>query len=195
MPCPEGIPDSVCPGRGNPEKCSHYDKNSGQCYYSRDYWNKIDEQLRKSVGHAEQAYRTNYWINIIIVAIGIVLVGFSLSVSIVRGTDLSTLTYAGLGITDFVALFLVNPQKRLLLLLGDVGQIALIYKTWNQQNQIIDNAAWDQTRQKYRTNDSAKIEKFIKEYAQIGEEALSAIERYIGTEATASTTGTTSKPP
>jgi hypothetical protein len=157
----------------------------------RDYWNKIDEQLRKSIAHAEEAYRTNYWINIMIVAIGVILVGFSLSLSIVRGTDPSTLTYAGLGITDFVALFLVNPQKRLLLLLGDYGQIALIYKTWNQQNQMIDNAVWDESQQKYTTQDPAKIREFIGEYAQIGEEALSAIEKYIGTEPTTSTTGTT----
>jgi len=183
MPCPAGIVDNVCPGGGDPEKCSEYDKKTGKCNYSEGYWKTIDDQFVIAVQHAEQVYRTDYWINIIIVVIGIVLVAFSLCVSIVRGTDLSTLTYAGLGITDFVALFLVNPQKRLLSLLGDVGQIALTYKTWNQQNQVLLRifAALDENPQNYATNDPA-IQELIKEYAQIGEEALSAIERYIGKE-------------
>lgn len=150
----------------------------------RDYWNSIDEQLSNSIIHAEQAYKTNYWINIAIVVIGIVLVGFSLTLSIFRGIDISTLTYAGLGITDFVALFLVNPQKRLLLLLGDIGQIALIYKTWYQQIQMVDNAVWDNNTQTYRTTDPEKIKEYSDEYAKIGEEALSDIEKYVGTEPT-----------
>lgn len=34
MPCPKGIPDSNCPGKGIPENCHLYDKKSKLCYYS-----------------------------------------------------------------------------------------------------------------------------------------------------------------
>ncbi len=147
-----------------------------------DYWTKIDEQLKKAVAHAEQAYRTNYWINIVIVVIGTILVAFSLVLSAIQGANPSTVTYAGLGIADFIALFFVDPQKRLLKLLGDFGQVTLIYKTWMQQVQMIDNMVWSEKDQKYTIAGASELKDYIADYARIGDEALAAIEKYIGTQ-------------
>gem|GEM_PF-1820179 len=31
MPCPKGVSDSECLGKGNPEKCDYFENN--KCYY------------------------------------------------------------------------------------------------------------------------------------------------------------------
>jgi hypothetical protein len=31
--CPKGVPNSDCPGKGEPQKCHYYDSASGKCYY------------------------------------------------------------------------------------------------------------------------------------------------------------------
>jgi len=32
MPCPKGIPDSECPGKGNREVCYYYDGTTQKCF-------------------------------------------------------------------------------------------------------------------------------------------------------------------
>lgn len=148
-------------------------------------WAMIDKTFEKSMKHAEKAYRTNYYVNLIIVAIGIIFLGSSLYFSYTRGLDVSTLTFAGLGIVDFVALFLVNPQRRIQQLIGDLSQIVVISQTWKNQLQLVENCTWVPPDFKEAKILSLEDTKNINaEFARIAEEALNAIEKYIGTEPT-----------
>ncbi len=146
-----------------------------------DIWTEIDKQFKKTMHHAEQAYRTNYFINLIIVTIGIIFLGSSIYFSYTRGLDVSTLTYAGLGIADFVALFLVNPQRRIQQLIGDLSQIMVIYRTWRAQLNLAEGYLWDASG-KPKTLKFDEIKDFNTELNRIAEESLGAIENYIGTE-------------
>jgi hypothetical protein len=144
-------------------------------------WDEIDRRFRRTMQLAENAYQTNYVINLIIVIIGIIFLGSSIYFSYVRGLDASTLTYAGIGIADFVALFLVNPQRRIEQLIGDLDQIEVIFRTWKDQTSLIDDIVWDEHGHTVLTT-FEQINKYNTEYGRISEEALNAIERYIGAE-------------
>lgn len=143
-----------------------------------DFWTAADEQFCEAIEHVELTYKTTYWINVIIVAIGVVLVAFSLAISVVRGVNPSTLTFAGLGIGDFVALFLVNPQKRLMVTLGRVGQLTLIIKIWNTKFMMVNAETYDNTTNNYKTMNSDERKEFLEEFDRITEEALTEIEKY-----------------
>ena len=145
-----------------------------------DQWDYIDQQFKRTIIHAENAYRTNYWVNLIIVGLGIVFLGSSLYFSFARGIDPSTLTYAGLGIADFVALFLVNPQRRIQQLIADLNQVMVIYRTWLDQLTFTENPTWDATSGSTRTLSLDEAKNVNTELARIAEEALSALEKFIG---------------
>ncbi len=148
-----------------------------------DIFKDMDVRFKKTMGHAESAYRTNYWINLIIVGLGIVFLGSSLFFSFDRGIDASTLTYAGLGIADFVALFLVNPQSRIQQLIADLNQIMVIYRTWLSQLSWIEGYPWE-SPQKLKSLSFDEIKNVNTELARIAEEALSALEKYVGVKST-----------
>lgn len=70
-------------------------------------------------------------INIIIVFFGIVLLSFSIYYSWVsQKFELFSAITAGLGVTDFMALFLVNPQTKIRKNLADLVQMRMIYNAW-----------------------------------------------------------------
>jgi hypothetical protein len=144
-------------------------------------WEDIENSFKDTMHDAQVAYRTNYFLNLIIVAIGIVLLGSSLLFAWTRGLNPDTLTFAGLGIADFTAIFLVNPQFRIQQLLGDLNQIQVIYRTWRDQLGMIDNyTASPVDSTKYKDMTFAEIQAVDDELNKIGQEALSAIETYIG---------------
>jgi len=149
-----------------------------------DIWAKMDQQFDKTIVHAENAYRTNYYINLVIVGIGIVFLISSLIFAYTRGLNVSTLTFAGLGIADFVALFLVSPQRHIQQLIGDLSQITIIYRTWKAELNLTENYEWDLSVNPptAKTLDFDQITKLNTELDRIAEWQLSAIEKYIGTD-------------
>lgn len=150
----------------------------------QDVWKKIDKEFTKAMDHAEKAYLTNYVINLIIVAIGIIFLLSSLYFAYARGLDASTLTFAGLGIADFVALFLVNPQSRIQQLIGDLSQIVVISRNWKVQMTVAENYIWPPPSGDARDLKLEDIQKINAELKQTAEASLSAIEKYIGAKLT-----------
>jgi hypothetical protein len=149
-----------------------------------DVWQKIDIEFTKAMGHAEHAYLTNYIINLIIVVIGIAFLVSSLGFAIFRGLNVPTLAFAGIGITDFVALFLVNPQSRIQQLIGDLSQIVVIFRSWKIQMSMAENYIWPGGQAK--TMNIGELEQVNKELNRATKESLHAIEKYIGRKLTGS---------
>jgi len=163
----------VCP------KCDMFPKVVRKPAEPDDVFTDMDRRFKRTMVHAESAYRTNYWINLVIVAFGIVFLSSSLYFSYDRGIDASTLSYAGIGIVDFVALFLVNPQRSIQKIMADLNQIMVIYRTYRSQLSMLDGYAWDPYDQT-KTLSLDEIGRLNKELARIAEDALSALEKYIG---------------
>ena len=149
---------------------------------SKTVWEQIDGSFQDTLKYADQAYRTNYYINLIIVGIGIVLLASSLVFSWTSGLNPATLTYAGLGIADFVALFLVNPQTRIQQLVGDLDQILVIYRTWRDQLDVLDTYA----RNKNYALTFDETVAYDSEMSRVASHALSALETFIGAKQPAS---------
>jgi hypothetical protein len=82
--------------------------------------------------------KDNYYLNIGISILIIIFGTTLLSISIYRGIffetfdPLSTIP-AALGIGSFAALFFTNPQTKIRRILGDLGQMQMIYTNWSQQ--------------------------------------------------------------
>jgi hypothetical protein len=144
-----------------------------------DTWTLIEKSFQRTLHQAEVAYRTNYMLNLIIVALGIILVASSLVFAWARGLNPDTLTFAGLGIADFTAVFLVNPQFRIQQLLGDWEQIQVIYRTWYDQSNLVDFFTVDADGN-YKIFDFDQVTAVNEEMAKISQQALSAIEMYVG---------------
>jgi low temperature requirement protein LtrA len=149
---------------------------------SKTMWEEIDSSFQDTLKYADQAYKTNYYINLIIVGIGIVLLASSLVFSWTSGLNPATLTYAGLGIADFVALFLVNPQTRIQQLVGDLDQILVVYRTWRDQLDVLDTYA----RNKNYALTFEETVAYDSEMGRVASHALSALETYIGAKQPAS---------
>lgn len=152
--------------------------------HKKDMWTIMDESFQRTLNEARIAYRTNYILNIVIVTIGVILLASSLVFAWTRGLNPDTITFAGLGIADFTAVFLVNPQFRIQQLLGDWEQMQVIYRTWYDQSSLIDTYNIDPTTGIYKVFTLADVTAVNDELSKIGQQAISSIEQYVGAEQT-----------
>jgi len=74
---------------------------------------KVISNLRSSVEATRKTFVVNFYLNIIIVVIGIFLLLIAVGQSILQGIDFLSVTFGSLGVANFVAVFLLNPQSRL----------------------------------------------------------------------------------
>ena len=74
---------------------------------------EVISSLRTSVKATQNTFRANFYVNIIIVFLGILLILIAIMQSILQGIDPFSVTFGGLGVANFVAVFLLNPQSRL----------------------------------------------------------------------------------
>jgi hypothetical protein len=156
--------------------------------HKKDMWTIMDESFQRTLNEARIAYRTNYLLNIVIVAIGVILLATSLVFAWTRGLNPDTITFAGLGIADFTAIFLVSPQFRIQQLLGDWEQMQVIYRTWYDQSSLIDTYNIEPTTGIYKVFTLAEVTAVNDELNKIGQQAISSIEKYVGAEQTKDTT-------
>jgi ABC-type multidrug transport system fused ATPase/permease subunit len=69
--------------------------------------------LRASVKATQVTFKVNFYINVVIVVLGVVLIVIAIAQSILKGIDPFSVTFGGIGVASFVAVFLLNPQSRL----------------------------------------------------------------------------------
>ncbi|MFY3740641.1 MAG: hypothetical protein HMLIMOIP_001082 [Candidatus Nitrosomirales archaeon] len=142
----------------------------------KKHWEDMDKAFNKVKAHSEENYRLNIRINKAIVVIGIILLSTSIAYSWIRGIDLFSAITSGIGVADFVALFLVNPQKSIRKVLGDLLQIQMIYRTW--AIQVIGAVfRWIKNNDK-----DEEMEKLQNSLATFTRDAVELIEKNIGTD-------------
>lgn len=69
--------------------------------------------LRYSVKAAENTFKVNFYVNVVIIVLGILLILIAIVQSAVQGINPFSITFGSLGVANFVAVFLLNPQSRL----------------------------------------------------------------------------------
>jgi len=105
------------------------DENSGKSKITEELTNlqlEVISSLRASVKAAQTTFGVNLYINIVIVVLGILLIVTSLVLSFFQGIDPFSVAFGGLGVANFVAVFLGNPQSRLQQNLCKLSQINII---------------------------------------------------------------------
>jgi hypothetical protein len=143
------IPDRIPEPRIDAEYTDERPK-SGE--YARRYWEQMDSLFFRTIGHAENAFRTNVYTNIILVTVGLVIIGYSIFYSWNYGLDLAATAFSGIGVLSFVVTFFSTPQEKIQKTVGDLSQIQMFYRTYcmlwenigdyqriNQQSITIDD--------------------------------------------------------
>jgi hypothetical protein len=137
--------------------------------------------LEYSLGTAtelRQKLQWTYWtlitLSVLMFAVGLALVSTPLWTTFLptgKAPDLSAvLTAVGVGLVDFVALFLYGPVDRIKKLMGDISQLTISFDTYQVQVAM-----------QLLATDSAKRESLVEASTQIGnvaKTALSMIERF-----------------
>jgi len=82
--------------------------------------------LKATIKAIQTTYKVNLYINIIIIVLGILLIAVAVAQSVLQGVDPFSVTLGGLGVASLVAVFLVNPQRRLQDNLCKISQIDII---------------------------------------------------------------------
>jgi len=107
--------------------------------YARRYWQNLDSLFNRTLGYAESAFKTNRYINLIVVGVGISILAYAIVYSALKSLDLYSTAFGTLGVVSFVALFYFTPQKKIQKTVGDLAQIQMFYRTyWSQVEAVLD---------------------------------------------------------
>jgi hypothetical protein len=89
--------------------------------------------------NAQSSFSLLLRINLIIVVVGIVLLAYAIVYSAFRGLTWEATSFAGVGIADFVTIFLLNPQKKIQDALSSHTKVQIIYDGYATKRQTIMN--------------------------------------------------------
>ncbi len=143
---------------------------------AKTYWSQIDAVFYRTIGHAEQSYRVNLYVNLLIVGAGCLLLIYSFSYSALRGIDVWSVAFGGLGIVSFLGSFFILPQQRIQKTVGDLTQIQIFYRTYCAQwENIMD---WEKTNKDHMT--LQELESLNKQLEELTFETVKRIEEYVG---------------
>ncbi len=106
---------------------------------SAQNWKRIDDLFYRTIGHAETAFKINLGINIIVVAVGITLIIYSIAYGWTKGLDIYTAAFGTLGVVSFVSTFYITPQRKIQETVGDLTQIQICYRTYAAQWEAIND--------------------------------------------------------
>jgi hypothetical protein len=98
--------------------------------YARKYWEKMNNLFYRTIGHSERAFKVNIYINMILVMIGVIFVGYSIIYSWQNQLDLYSTAFGGIGLVSFIATFFATPQEKIQKTVGDLTQIQMCYRTY-----------------------------------------------------------------
>lgn len=148
--------------------------------YVLEYWKQLNALFYRTIGHAEMAFRINIIINIIIVGVGIVLLGYSIVYSWTNNLDVYSVAFGSLGVLNFVVTFYFTPQKRIQKTVGDLTQLQIIYRTYYSQIETINDLAL--LHQMAMTPE--KVSVINEEFKKVTNYALTQLEEFLGKEET-----------
>jgi len=157
------------PTKAMPERSHNED-------YAKEYWEKMDNLFYRTVGHAEQAFRINVYINLVVVIVGIVLLGYSIIYSWINSLDLYSTAFGGLGVVNFIAVFYLTPQRKIQKTVGDLTQMQMLYRTY--YTEVEAHGDWDRMHPE-KTLD--QLETMCTQLDRLTSNATEKIEKLIGT--------------
>ncbi len=107
---------------------------------TRQFWEMVDQQFKDITTASKSAFVLNKNINVIIVIIGIIIIGSSLSYTWVKGVDQWSTLSTGIGIASFVVVFFNNPQSNINKAVASLASVYIIYKGHKVEFEAIASA-------------------------------------------------------
>lgn len=133
------VPPRVEPQRGDTDNASKETREAG-----KQFWNAMDDMFQRTMINAQQAYKTNRMINIVVVAVGVILIGNSIAYGWYKqSADAFALFLGGLGLATFISVFFLRPQSAIEQALGRLAQIQMIYKAHSAEYEAISDYDWE----------------------------------------------------
>jgi len=143
---------------------------------STQYWKRIDDLFFRTHEHAERAFKFNLYINILVVAIGILMFLYSIFYSWTRNLDIYSVAFGGIGVASFVGLFYFQPQLKIQKTVGNLTQIQVVYRTYCAQWENITD--WARNNQQHMT--LQELDALNKQLEDRTNVAVDKIEKFIG---------------
>jgi hypothetical protein len=139
-----------------------------------DYWERIDNLFYSTIKRAELSFKINVSLNIIVAAVGLAILSYSMVYSWINGLDLYATAFGTLGVASFVALFYFSPQKKIQKTTGNLAQLQMLYRTYCMQAEEVNDLC-------YRHNPKTieELEKINKHLAEETYQICQKIEDYI----------------
>jgi len=100
-------------------------------------WEKIDELFCRALGYTERTFKINLYINLLTVAVGCVLVLYSISYGWLRVPDAYTAVLGTLRVFCVISNFYLTPQRKIQKTMGDLTQVHIFYRTYCAQRENI----------------------------------------------------------
>jgi len=133
------------------------------------YWEKIDELFYRTLGYAERSFKVNLYINMLIVAVGCVLVLYSVSYGWLKGLDVYSAVLGALGVLSIVSNFYLAPQRKIQKTMGDLTQVQIFYRTYCAQ--------WENIMDWAKENNDMTLEQLEVLNKQLEDRSSAAIEK------------------
>lgn len=158
-----------------PTRAANRPQDLTRGYSLEGFWSR---EADKTLAIAEDSYRTNRIINIIVVIIGIVLIANSIVYTWIKQTpDAWSLFSGGLGLVAFVTIFLTKLQLRITRAMGNLVQVMMIYKSHALECEAISDYHWE--RFKNGNRDIAELTQMNKELDRATENAARLVESFV----------------
>lgn len=145
---------------------------------AKDFWKRMDALFDRTMRIAEQSYRTNQTINLIIVAVGVALVVNSIVYTWAKQSwDAWSIISGGMGIGSFVAIFFISPQANITKALGNLAQIQMVYKSHSLEFEAVSDYNYERFKRGGR--DIEEIGQMNRELEKAAENALRMVQKYV----------------
>ncbi len=148
----------------------------GRPQEGEQYWKRIDELFFRTHEHAENAFKVNLYVNIIVVAVGVLMLLYSIYYSWTRSLDFYSVAFGGIGVASFVGLFYFKPQLKIQQTVGDLTQIQVVYRTYCAQWENITD--WARSNQQHMT--LQELDALNKQLEDRTNVAVDKIEKFVG---------------
>ena len=146
--------------------------------YSKEYWDKLDALFYRTIGHFEDAFKTNKMINLVVVGLGVVFAGYGVVYSAYKGVDLFAVVFGVSGLGTSLLSYMFSPQREIQRNVGDLLQCQLMYRTYCHQEE----AVLDWIRDNRDSLTLEELERANDHLEKITKEKVDVIESLIGKE-------------
>ncbi len=99
--------------------------------YATQYWRKMDDQFFVTLKCTQRTFYINLIINIFVIAVGLIILGYSIVYSWTNGLDLYSISFGSIGVATFMTTFFFTSQKKIHQATTNFVRLQILYKAFN----------------------------------------------------------------